>query len=246
MCVRSGRRKRARRWAKSRSSSPGYPRPSPPLGGRSLFFPSHASLRSRADAASDFGNRLVSLNDGGAGHDWARAVGGSHKRGEESLKQAAWIDRELVVPLKKWESETKGVAEELGRRARELQDKYDEHARTIAEARASHHAMADKGEKALREFEWAEKNKLLDAKERRRIESAHATLGPMVVEAEAKHDGAVKEGNAFLKQYVEHMTGILKGYEALERNRLIMSYRTLEEYRKVCECARDQGGGSRQ
>lgn len=190
-------------------------------------------VMTRSEAATAYGKSLVSLGAGGPGVEWLKAASGSHRKGEEALKQGVWIEKELATPLKKWSTDTKPVVDDLAKKGSELRDRFEEHRKAVADSLAAYHAAADKGEKAMREAEWAEKNKLLDPKERKRIETNWATLQKDWKDGENRTRAAVDAGNVFRTHYIEHMSSVLKGYETVELNRLTISYRTIEEYRKM-------------
>jgi hypothetical protein len=159
---------------------------------RSQMDDARAMVQSRAQCSANFGQSMISLGAGGPGVEWTKAVSGSHRKGEDALKQSTVIETELVAPLKKWITETKPVVDDLAKKASELKDRFEEHKRNVNDTQVAYHAQAEKAEKAMREFEWAEKNKLLDSKERKKIESAWREKEPQWKEAEAKHQGAVE------------------------------------------------------
>ena len=89
----------------------------------------------------------------------------SRKRGLEAAKEADKLEASCVEGLTRWLKNGKLESESLAKKAGELGDTLKEHEKQVESTRETYLKCADEGEKALREYEYSEKNKLLDAKE---------------------------------------------------------------------------------
>ncbi len=176
-------------------------------------------LSARVQLQRDMGAGMKKLGDELSEHHH-KLLDPSRKRGANFEVEAEHLDKTVVAPLRKWQSEGSKELEQLFKKASELKDRLAAHVKSIETARGQSHAAADAAEQALREYEYAQKNLLLEAKERTRIEAAHRERGPAAIAAEKKYVQAVEEGNKAREQHIQFTHMLLAAHESLEVNRL--------------------------
>ena len=149
------------------------------------------------------------------------AFEGSRKKGAIAATEADQLEQACIEPLARWVKNGRNEAIALEKKNNEMGDKVlEDHRKQVESTREAYLKSADSGELALREFEYSEKNKLLDPKEKSRIDSAYKSLFPEWKTSQVRHETAVEEANKARIKHIDFMRLLLASYENLERNRL--------------------------
>lgn len=124
----------------------------------------------------------------------------SRKRGQNQEVEAEHLEKSAVAPLKKVSVEGSKELAQLVKKGQELKSGLDSHVREIESARESYYKLADAAELAQREHDYSEAFKLIDKKEKERIDAAYREKGPQAAAALKKYEHAVDEGNKAREQ----------------------------------------------